>query len=188
MHSHHLGHSLHAASNPKVLWSALPGSGEDPGDPWRVPSTADWAQWWKGSCVRTWWSWLPPGCKACTCLGTDFGCPCGIGRWRRSRWHRGSLPWQREGPGLRGRSACGERPRWGMSRGRNPRLAPVRLACRLLAPAVSSWHKNNRLSVYRSKTHKRLNEHFLIGGNRTKHAHFWGSPLFQATYNIKTNN
>ena len=38
----------------------------------------------------------------------------------------------------------------------------------------------------RSKTHKRLNERFFIGQNRTKHATFWGSPLFQASYNIKT--
>ena len=36
-----------------------------------------------------------------------------------------------------------------------------------------------------SKTHKRLKEHFLIGRNRTKCAHFWGSPLFQATYNTE---
>ena len=38
----------------------------------------------------------------------------------------------------------------------------------------------------RSKTHKRSKECFLIGQNRTKHAHFWGSHLFQATYNLKT--
>ena len=36
------------------------------------------------------------------------------------------------------------------------------------------------------KTHKRLKDCFLIGRNRTKRAHFRGSPLFQATYNIKT--
>ena len=29
-------------------------------------------------------------------------------------------------------------------------------------------------------------EHFSIAQNRTKRAHFRGSPLFQATYNIKT--
>ena len=29
-------------------------------------------------------------------------------------------------------------------------------------------------------------ELFLIGQNRTKCANFWGSPLFQATYNLKT--
>ena len=33
-----------------------------------------------------------------------------------------------------------------------------------------------------SKTHKRLEERFLIGRNRTKRANFRGSPLFQATY------
>ena len=38
----------------------------------------------------------------------------------------------------------------------------------------------------RSKTHKRLKTHFLIGRNRTKCANFLGSPLFQAMYNIKT--
>ena len=38
----------------------------------------------------------------------------------------------------------------------------------------------------RSKTHKRLKEHFLMGQNRTQRANFRGSPLFQATYNIKT--
>ena len=37
----------------------------------------------------------------------------------------------------------------------------------------------------KSKTHKRLKERFLIGRNRTKRANFRGSPLFQATYNIK---
>ena len=41
-------------------------------------------------------------------------------------------------------------------------------------------------SEKRSKTHKRLKERFLIGRNRTKRAIFRGSPLFQATYNIKT--
>ena len=35
----------------------------------------------------------------------------------------------------------------------------------------------------RSKTHKRVKKCFLIGQNRTKHANFQGSPLFQATYN-----
>ena len=38
----------------------------------------------------------------------------------------------------------------------------------------------------RSKTHKRLNERFLIGQNRKKRETFPGSPLFQARYNIKT--
>ena len=36
------------------------------------------------------------------------------------------------------------------------------------------------------KTHKRLEERFLFERNRTKRVHFRGSPLFQATYNIKT--
>ena len=36
-----------------------------------------------------------------------------------------------------------------------------------------------------SKTHKRLKERLLIGWNRTSCAHFRGSLLFQATYNIK---
>ena len=38
----------------------------------------------------------------------------------------------------------------------------------------------------RSKTHERLKERLLIERNRTKRAHFRGSPLFQATYDIKT--
>ena len=38
------------------------------------------------------------------------------------------------------------------------------------------------------QTHKRLKERFLIGQNRTKHANFQGSPLFQAMCNIKTIN
>ena len=36
------------------------------------------------------------------------------------------------------------------------------------------------------KHHKRSKELFSIGRNRTKRANFWESPLFQATYNIKT--
>ena len=49
------------------------------------------------------------------------------------------------------------------------------------------WNKVDcQHSEKRSKTHKRLKECFLIGRNRTKHANFWGSPLFQATYNMKT--
>ena len=47
-------------------------------------------------------------------------------------------------------------------------------------------------SAKRSKTHKRLKRHFLIGRNRTKRAHFRGCPLSQAIYvqnkNRKTNN
>ena len=38
----------------------------------------------------------------------------------------------------------------------------------------------------RLKTHKRLKERFAIGRNRPKRANFRGSPLFQATGNIKT--
>ena len=51
------------------------------------------------------------------------------------------------------------------------------------------WNRVDcKRSEKRSKTHKRLKEHFLHGWNRTKRANFRGSPLFQATYNIKTNN
>ena len=39
-----------------------------------------------------------------------------------------------------------------------------------------------------SKTHKSLKERFLIKQNRTKHAKFWGSPLFQAMYNTEKKN
>ena len=38
----------------------------------------------------------------------------------------------------------------------------------------------------RPETLKILKERFLFGRNRTKRANFRGSPLFQATYNIKT--
>ena len=41
-------------------------------------------------------------------------------------------------------------------------------------------------SCKKVQTCKRLKERFLIGSNRTKRANFRGSPLFQATYNIKT--
>ena len=37
-----------------------------------------------------------------------------------------------------------------------------------------------------SKTHKRLKERLLIGRNRTQRAHFRESPIFQTTYDIKT--
>ena len=51
----------------------------------------------------------------------------------------------------------------------------------------SHWQSGESvgLQVDRFQFH-RLKEHFLIGWNRTKWANFWGSPLFQATYNIKT--
>ena len=39
-----------------------------------------------------------------------------------------------------------------------------------------------------AETHKRLKERFLTGWNSTKRANFRWSPLFQATYNIKTEN
>ena len=39
----------------------------------------------------------------------------------------------------------------------------------------------------RTKARKRLKERFLTGRNRTKRANFRGKPLFQATYNRKTN-
>ena len=44
------------------------------------------------------------------------------------------------------------------------------------------------LKKKKSKTHKRLKEHFLISQNRTKCANIRGSPLFQATYNRKQLN
>ena len=46
--------------------------------------------------------------------------------------------------------------------------------------------KTALLQKKRSKAHKRLKERFLIGRNRTKRANFRESPLFQATYNRKT--
>ena len=41
-------------------------------------------------------------------------------------------------------------------------------------------------NVFRSKTHKKLEERFLIGRNWTKRANFRGSPLVQATHHTKT--
>ena len=41
-------------------------------------------------------------------------------------------------------------------------------------------------SEKRSKAHKRWKEHFLIRQNRTRRVYFWGSSLFQATCNNKT--
>ena len=49
------------------------------------------------------------------------------------------------------------------------------------------WSES-KLALMEFVTHRRLKELFLIGRNRTKRANFQGSPLFQATYNIKTNN
>ena len=50
----------------------------------------------------------------------------------------------------------------------------------------------NRVDCQRSekesKTHKRLQERFLIQRNRTKRANFRGKPLFRATYNRKQLN
>ena len=59
---------------------------------------------------------------------------------------------------------------------------PWNISCLFLFVFISS-HYFSWLYT-RSKTHKRRKECFLIGQNRTKHAHFQGSP--QATYNIKT--
>ena len=42
-------------------------------------------------------------------------------------------------------------------------------------------------NTIRSKTHKRLKEHFLTRQNRTKRTNFRGNPLFQATH-ITTEN
>ena len=60
-------------------------------------------------------------------------------------------------------------------------------------PFVRFFHSTSRHGVQadsvqterkkeRSKTHKRLKERFLIGRNRTKHANFRGSPLFQVCW------
>ena len=52
--------------------------------------------------------------------------------------------------------------------------------------ACSSRHKRTDGMTQRTKTHKRLKLRFIIGRNRAKCAHFWGSPLFQAMHNTKT--
>ena len=49
--------------------------------------------------------------------------------------------------------------------------------------------KRKKEKTERKKTHKIhmiLKERFLIGRKRTKRANFRGSPVFRATYNIKT--
>ena len=56
---------------------------------------------------------------------------------------------------------------------------------------LNSWYRRRAIikhlmKISRSKTRKKLKERFLIGQNRTKRANFRGSPLFRATYNIKT--
>ena len=73
--------------------------------------------------------------------------------------------------------------------------------CPLCGQDLSSWEQvsgkdslkiGNRVdcqrSEKRSKTHKRLQERFVIRRNRTKRANFWVNPLFQATYNNTTEN
>ena len=42
------------------------------------------------------------------------------------------------------------------------------------------------IMIVLSIIHKRWKERFLIGRSRTERPNFQGSPLFQATYNIKT--
>ena len=43
-----------------------------------------------------------------------------------------------------------------------------------------------QVTKLKSRTHKRLKERFLIGRNRTKCSNFRRSSLFEATYNIQT--
>ena len=50
-------------------------------------------------------------------------------------------------------------------------------------PFPDAGHCGN---INRLKTHERLKESFFIRRIKTKRAHFRGSPLFQATYKIKT--
>ena len=63
------------------------------------------------------------------------------------------------------------------------------LGCLLPAPPLWKNMRQSWLPVFKKKksiTHKRLKERFSIGRNRTKCATIQGSPLFQATYNIKS--
>ena len=58
-----------------------------------------------------------------------------------------------------------------------------------LSTHIQKWKTSLLLFFSDSKIdpkHTRPKERFLIGRNRTKWANFQGSPLFQATYNIKT--
>ena len=56
--------------------------------------------------------------------------------------------------------------------------------------AKKIWNRvDGQCSEHRSKTHKRLKRTLWGGGggqNRAKRANFWGSSLFRATYNVKT--
>ena len=53
--------------------------------------------------------------------------------------------------------------------------------------ASSQTSPASQRKEYRSKTHKRLKERFLIRRNRTKRANFWCNNLFRATYNTTEN-
>ena len=64
--------------------------------------------------------------------------------------------------------------------------SPAVMCCSAVGKCSCQYCRNFCNNINRSKTHKRLKKRFLIGRNRTKHAHFRGSPFFQAMYNIKT--
>ena len=99
----------------------------------------------------------------------------------------------------------GSEPHWALLRSRVERaqrhLRHLNVVCCLDDAALILKYSNNNnnkseteltASVLkqkeqeRPKTHKRSKERFLTGRNRTKRANFRGSPLFQATNNIKT--
>ena len=65
-------------------------------------------------------------------------------------------------------------------------LTPSTIINHYQSPINAQVILHHNQPLIRSKTQKRLKEHFLIGQNRTKRANFRGSPLFQVTYNIKT--
>ena len=60
------------------------------------------------------------------------------------------------------------------------------VVCTAFSVKLSQSPKFSNLISHGSKAYRRLEEPFLIRQNRTKRANVWGSPLFQATYNNKT--
>ena len=68
---------------------------------------------------------------------------------------------------------------------------PCQEDCLLLKTASMNLCQQHEAQIecdQRSKTHKRLKEHFLIRRNRTKRANFQCNHLFQARYNTTENS
>ena len=92
--------------------------------------------------------------------------------------HAESFPWSRT-------DARGER-RWKDEREKHWRVLTPQSSNDPFTFKKSETELTASVLEKRSKTRKRLKERFLTGRNRTKRANFLGTPLFKATYNIKT--